>query len=237
MLLTTALVIAGTLVSTAINPFGALKRARLAESLNNVRQVKFACDSFAIDFDGQYPNEDTAEQVLEDMKATHSNHFFQQLFLARATQSEMIFWVKNASVCSRQKPDDEVRKDGRIALEEILKPGDCGWAYMAEQTNTSDLRRPLILDAYEKGKKSFDGKLWDDKVIVVYIDGATRAITLSKDGKLVVDGADLLSRHSAPWNGERADPVALLKQPLPAGDGEKEPAKPEGADAPIDPEQ
>ena len=39
--------------------FKALKRAALADALNNVRQVKFALDGFATDFDGQFPNEDT----------------------------------------------------------------------------------------------------------------------------------------------------------------------------------
>ena len=47
--------------------FKALKRAALAEALNNVRQVKFALDDFALDFDGQYPNDDTAEAVSDNL--------------------------------------------------------------------------------------------------------------------------------------------------------------------------
>ena len=45
--------------------FKALKRAALAEAISNSKQVKLALDSFATDFDGQYPSEDTAEYVSE----------------------------------------------------------------------------------------------------------------------------------------------------------------------------
>ena len=38
--------------------FKALKRAALAEAISNSKQVKLALDSFATDFDGQYPSED-----------------------------------------------------------------------------------------------------------------------------------------------------------------------------------
>ena len=43
----------------------ALKRATMADAINPVRSVKFALDGFATDFDGQYPNDDTGERVLE----------------------------------------------------------------------------------------------------------------------------------------------------------------------------
>ncbi|MED5417813.1 MAG: prepilin-type N-terminal cleavage/methylation domain-containing protein, partial [Verrucomicrobiota bacterium] len=45
--------------------FKSLKRASLAEAINNAKQVKLALDSFATDFDGQYPSDDTAEYVSE----------------------------------------------------------------------------------------------------------------------------------------------------------------------------
>ena len=143
-------VAAGVFVSASFAQFEGLKRARTAETLNNARQVKFACDGFAVDFDGQYPNEDTGEQLQRDGLGTKfSNDYFRQLFLSGETQSERIFWVKRASTCSAAKPDDVLGKEKRTELKEILKPGDCGFAYVTEQTNTSNVARPLIVMGYK----------------------------------------------------------------------------------------
>ena len=66
--------------------FKALKRAALAEALNNVRQVKFALDGFATDFDGQFPNDDTGERVVEGRRtqpvATTTDGFLLNLQLS-----------------------------------------------------------------------------------------------------------------------------------------------------------
>jgi prepilin-type N-terminal cleavage/methylation domain-containing protein len=74
--------------------FKALKRAALADGVNNAKQVKLALDSFATDFDGQFPSEDTAEYVVEGgTGTTYSNDYFRQMFLAGVTESEKIFWA------------------------------------------------------------------------------------------------------------------------------------------------
>ncbi|MFP6864803.1 MAG: hypothetical protein VCA35_02590 [Roseibacillus sp.] len=217
MISTVLLVAAGTFASMAVIPFGAGKRARLARDMNNVRQVKFTLDGFATDFDGQYPNKDTGMRVIEGGTDTKfSNDYFRQLFLAGTTESEEIFWVSTASVCTKKKPDDVVKKGGKVVPAEVLRAGDCGWAYMTGQTNTSNVGRILLLSAYSSTRKEFEKKLYDGKIVVVRVDGSVKAIQIDAQGHLSSQGEDLLSGKSRPWKGSGEDPAKLLIQPKPA---------------------
>jgi hypothetical protein len=135
--------------------------------------------------------------------------------MAGETGSESIFWVKGASVCAEDEPDNDIGTAGKPVAAEILKAGDCGWAYMTGQTNTSNVARALILDAFQAGTKEFDKKLWDGKVIVLRIDGSVGAIEINDDGKVLTEGEDLLSATSRAWKGSGEDPTKLLKQPEP----------------------
>ena len=197
--------------------FKALKRAAVAEAINNAKQVKLALDVFALDFDGQFPNEDTAEDVVEGgTGTTYSNDFFRQLFLSGVTESEIIFWVKNSPAAgSNSAPDDKVKEGGRMQPQEILQDGDVHWAYISEQTNLDTTSRPLLIDGYEKNTSEWDPDLWENKVIVVRIDGSTKAMRMRlSDGK-VLDGSknDILSSQADAWDGD--SPSDLLKQPQP----------------------
>ncbi len=217
MISTVLLVAAGTFASMAVIPFGAGKRARLARDMNNVRQVKLTLDGFATDFDGQYPNKETGMQVIEGGTDTKfSNDYFRQLFLFGETKSEEIFWVSTASVCTKKKPDDVVKKGGKVVPAEVLRAGDCGWAYMTGQTNTSNVGRILLLNAYSSTRKEFEKKLYDGKIVVVRVDGSVKAIQIDAQGHLSSQGEDLLSGKSRPWKKSGEDPAKLLIQPKPA---------------------
>ena len=204
--------------------FKALKRAALADGVNNAKQVKLALDSFATDFDGQFPSEDTAEYVVEDgTGTTYSNDYFRQMFLAGVTESEKIFWVKNSAVASKFAPDDKVKEGGRVQADEVLQKGDVHWAYITDQTNLDTGSRPLILDGYKRGTSEWDPNTWDQKVIVLAIDGSCRTMGMrASDGK-VLDGSrkDILSAQADAWDGE--DPTKLLKQPWPGAGVEEAP--------------
>lgn len=198
--------------------FKALKRAALAEALNNVRQVKFALDGFATDFDGQYPNDDTGERVVEGGTGQNSsNDYFRQLFMAGETTSETIFWVKNSPVASKSAPDDKVSEGGRPQESEILQAGDCHWAYMTEQTNTSNVARPLVMDPFGRTGNDFDPDLWDRKVVVLRIDGSAKALRMRISDNKVLDGSnnDMLSSQADAWEGSGENPSELLEQPVP----------------------
>ena len=204
--------------------FKSLKRASLAQAINNAKQVKLSLDAFAIDFDGQYPNDDTADYVIEGGTGeTYSNDYFRQMFLAGVTESEKIFWVKNSAVASKFAPDDKVKEGGRVQADEVLQKGDVHWAYITDQTNLDTGSRPLILDGYKRGTGEWDPNTWDQKVIVLAIDGSCRTMGMrASDGK-VIDGSkkDILSSQADAWDGE--DPTKLLKQPWPGAGVEEAP--------------
>ena len=196
--------------------FKALKRAALADGVNNAKQVKLALDSFATDFDGQFPSEDTAEYVVEGgTGTTYSNDYFRQMFLAGVTESEKIFWVKNSAVAAKFAPDNKVKEGGRVQPDLVLQKGDCHWAYINEQSNLDTGSRPLILDGYEKSTSEWDPDLWENKVIVVRIDGSTKPMRMRLGDGKVLDGSknDILSSQADAWDGE--SPSELLKQPQP----------------------
>ena len=212
-----AVVVVAALATPQI--FKAAKRAALAEGINNARQVKLALDFFATDFDGQFPNDDTGKGVIEGgTGSTYSNDYFRQLFLAGATESESIFWVKNSGVASKFAPDNKVKEGGRIQADEVLQKGDCHWAYISDQGNLGSPSRPLILDGYPKNESEFDPDTWDDKVIVVRIDGSAQAMRMRISDGRVLDGSgkDILSAQSDAWDGE--SPAELLKQPWPGAE-------------------
>ena len=223
LLVVVAVVVVGAALATP-QIFKALKRAALAEGINNARQVKLALDNFATDFDGQFPNDDTGKGVLEGgTGSTYSNDYFRQLFLAGATESEFIFWVKNSGVASKGAPDDKIKQKGRMQPELILEQGDAHWAYITDQTNLGTGSRPLILDGYQAGTSEWDPDTWDNKVIVVRIDGAFKPMRMRITDNKVLDGSgkDILSAQADAWDGE--DPTDLLKQPWPGAGVEEAP--------------
>ena len=194
--------------------FKALKRAALADGVNNAKQVKLALDSFATDFDGQFPSEDTAEAVVEGgTGTTYSNDYFRQLFLAGVTESEKIFWAKNSAVAKSKEPDGKVKEGGKVRAEEVLQEGDAHWAYITDQRQLDTGTRPLILDGYAKGTSEWKEETWDQKVIVLTVDGSCKAMRMRPSDGKVLDGSnkDILSSQADAWDGE--SPAELLKQP------------------------
>ena len=215
LLVVVAVVVVGAALATP-QIFKALKRAALAEAVSNARQVKLALDTFATDFDGQFPNDDTGEGVVSGgTGTTYSNDYFRQLFLSGATESESIFWVKNSAVASKGAPDDKIKESGKMQAELILEQGDVHWAYINDQTNLSTGSRPLILDGYPKNEAEFDPDTWDNKVIVVRIDGAAKPMRMRVTDNKVLDGSnkDILSSSADAWDGESTQDI--LKQPEP----------------------
>ena len=197
--------------------YKANKRAALAEAVSNARHVKLALDTFATDFDGQFPNDDTGEGVVSGgTGTTYSNDYFRQLFLAGATESESIFWVAGSPIAASTPPDEKFKSaEGRMVADWILERGDVHWAYISDQTNFSTGSRPLILDGYPKNESEFDPDIWDNKAIVVTVDGAAKPMRIRPTDGRVLDwkGKSILSSQADAWDGE--SPAELLKQPEP----------------------
>ncbi len=217
-----AVVVAGLAAPQVLK---AMKRAVLADAINNAKQVKLTLDSFATDFDGQYPSEKTGKFVIEGgTGSTYSNDYFRQMFLAGHIESERIFWVRNSAVANKVEPDNKVKEGGRLQPDLILQKGDAHWAYITDQTNLDTGSRPLILDGYKRGTSEWDPNTWDQTVIVMTIDGTCRLMRMrASDGK-ILDGSftDALSAQADAWDGE--DPTEWLKQPWPGAGAEESPA-------------
>jgi len=145
------------------------------------------------------------------------------MFLAGHIESEKIFWVRNSAVANKAEPDNKVKEGGRLQPDLILQKGDAHWAYITDQTNLDTGSRPLILDGYKRGTSEWDPNTWDQKVIVLAIDGSCRSMRMRvSDGK-VLDASrkDILSDEADEWDGE--DPTKLLKQPWPGAGVEEAP--------------
>ena len=99
--------------------------------------------------------------------------------------------------------------------QEILQDGDVHWAYITDQTNLDSTSRPLLIDGYEKSTSEWDPDLWENKVIVVRIDGSPKPMRMRLGDGKVLDGSknDILSSQADAWDGD--SPEALLKQPQP----------------------
>lgn len=217
-MITTALLVVGSLTAIAVNPFAKARvRSQIAKDLNKGRMIKLTLDSFAADFDGMYPCKESADEVGEKLPAKTSNDLFRQLHLSGISDSEEIFWVKGASVCKPTKPDNIIKKGLRPVAAEILKPGDCGWAYLTGQHNIHTGSRPIIISAFEKGTKAFDKKLYGGKVIVIRVDGSANPLPQDPEKGQVIDknGQNILSAKSDPWKGGIIDPAKILIQPQP----------------------
>lgn len=188
-------------------PFKALERAKLAEHLNNGKQVKLALDVFAMDHVKHYPDGETT-RWFDLPRPETSNDYFRQLFAAEVTRSERIFWIMDHRLCVDTAPDDVTGRGGAFDPAATLQPGDNGWAYVLDQTSEGDPDRPLLFDSPPTAAGlNFDTKLWDDRVVVIRIDSTARPERLTPDGRLLDDnGVELLSPASAVWN---RDPVEI----------------------------
>ena len=135
------------------------------------------------------------------------------MFLSGDTESETIFWVKNSAVASKAAPDDKVKEGGRIQADQVLQEGDAHWAYVTDQTNLDTGSRPIILDGYKADASEWDATTWDNKVVVLRIDGACKPMRMRPSDGKVLDGSknDILSAQADAWDGE--SPSDLLKQP------------------------
>lgn len=185
-----------------------LRPSQLGRAISNIRQVKLALDSFAMDHDGVYPNGETAAFYEIPLDGS-SNALFRPLFASGNTNSERIFWVRGTAVCSGKRPDDITTTKGVFDPSKTLEAGDCGWAYVMNQTNVDNPSRPLLFDSPPAARGlGFDRDQWDGKVVVLRIDSSAKPERLTPQGTLVDrDNRELLTPHSDVWKGAPDKPA------------------------------
>jgi hypothetical protein len=119
----------------ALNLMESAPATPLVMAMNNIRQIGIALFEFDAEY-GRFPDASTIASVKSDTKTpldlddSSSNKIFRQL-LAWGVKSEKPFWAKTAG--SRKMPDDVFGSNATA-----LKPGECGFAYIAGLASWGD---------------------------------------------------------------------------------------------------
>lgn len=180
------------------------------ESINNLRQVGLALFEFETTY-GRFPNASTNAQLNKDypsttipLGTTSSNDFFRQLFVAEIVASESMFYSRMPGSGTPRKPDNVFH--GYMALEK----GECGFAYIAGMSTTSNPPdTPLALAPLVPGKLRFDYKhckeFFDGKAVILRIDNSVQSLPVDKSGRVFINGKDLFDPSQPFWGGKAPD--------------------------------
>ena len=190
---TAVIAIIGGLALLSPYLFRSLRSPQIARDLNNLRQVKIALDGFATDFDGLFPNRDTAWtfHALRPTEPRSANDLFRQLFFSGELRDERIFHLRGSPACSAGGPDGDLGEGGVLDRSRILAAGENGWSYFEGLTNASAARHPLVLGAFAPDG-SLQNDVWDSQALVLTVDGSARARSADPDGIVRdLEGADL----------------------------------------------
>ena len=190
-------ILAGIAAPTAIR---SLAHAERLEAMSNVRSVKGSLDIFASDFQGEYPNDNTAAQIGELMRddEPRRNLDSRKLDGGRKLQASR-FGDKTERTHEVQRTSNEYFQQlmGRgLDNEQLLynkafrrvfevRPinndgkvdqGECVWAYTKNLMRTSSGHIPIVYDNPVKtgDQPGFGKKTWDGRIMVARLDGSTR---------------------------------------------------------------
>jgi general secretion pathway protein G len=209
-LLVVIAIIVGLAAMTTPAVFKALKKAEQTTSINNLKDIHKSMTMFGMDNDGLFPSEELSGEYGIS-SGDSSNKLFAQLFAAKLIDSEYenLFWVKGGQTCSKKEPDGITTQDKRFSEQKTLQPGDVGYAYVAEQTNTDNSGRPLIFDSPPSASGfDFDEELRSGKVMILRIGGDVKAEKLDMATGKLLDGEkkELFNVSAEVWgNKEHLD--------------------------------
>lgn len=155
----------------------------MTEATSNAKQVFYLMVEFDQDY-GEFPGDATAilhqgENGMPDLdlrayKGEYSNKYLGQFIAAGYTKSEEIFYAKGGSQ-HMKKPDNTIDLPGTI-----LEAGECGFAYVKNQSTSDNTGRPLLMSPMSGEGQAFDTGPYDGKVVVLRIDGAVKQLLLDK---------------------------------------------------------
>jgi hypothetical protein len=179
------------------------KKAPQTEAVSNLRQIGLALLEFESAY-GTYPDDKTRFLVNKkhpghgfNLSGKSSNALFRQLFAAKITQSEAMFYAK---VNGTRKPD------GDISPGEALKKGEVAFGYIAGLSNTGNPARPVAFCPIIPGTDRFDPKPFDGRAVVLRYDNSVTSVNIDKHGHALVGGMNLLSPANPIWDtGQKLD--------------------------------
>lgn len=204
----------------------AIKKARLAESTNNAKQILLTVKLFATDNEGAYPSETVSTDGGVTPGAalaagSFSNQAFDNLiFSGKYPIGKGFFINKNSGWC---KP---AVNDTTTEHAKTVRPGQCDWMYILGLSDASPGTWPLITTATAAGAltytndKSVKGGVWGGTdAIVGFCDGSARAVSEKEMNqtsptatflKSPINGANMLI-GTADWLGTGA--IVLAPEP------------------------
>lgn len=181
---------------------GGYYRADRTEATSNARQIGLALLEFDTEY-GSFPSEATAAVVTKnfpnhgyDLSGRSSNALFRQLFAAELTQSEGMFYAK---VDGARKPDGDIRPG------KLLEKGEVGFAYIAGLSSSGNPARPISFAPFIPGTGKFDPEPFDGKAVFLRVDNSATSMPIEKDGRVLLNGIDILSVKNPIWDGKAPD--------------------------------
>ena len=160
-------------------------RAIQTKLINRAKQVTLACQIFATDNNGLFPNgnyDPTLGKSTDAEPAGSAEACFNDLFKTKRIEVERIFWSTVHEVqCSPVFPDEDAN----------LEAGENCWDYIAGMVNSAPAGLPLVFEASDGGKgKSWTekgGHPWPGSAIVGYVDGSVQKTRLDAAGEIKVE--------------------------------------------------
>lgn len=149
------------------------KKAAMTEATSNAKQIFYLMIEFDQDF-GEFPGDNTAVEDLAGYAGSNSNDYLAQLIEAGLTKSEEIFFAKGGA-STNKKPDNVINDKG-----DQLDTGECGFAYIKNQSTSDNSGRPILAAPLESGTE-FKPDPYDGKAVVLRIDGAVKQLLLDRD--------------------------------------------------------
>ena len=200
--------IACAVLLTSISParsesklFANFKKAELTRAVNNARQIGLALWEFDANY-GSFPSDDTPRLVEKatDKKLPAddetSNAMFRQLFAAAIVETESIFHAKIPGA---------VKGDDKTEPGKLLAKGENAFAYIAGISSAGNPTTPIVVCPLIPGTTKFDPKPFGGKALILRIDMSVQALPIDEDGRVLVDGIELLSKDHPVWKGKAPD--------------------------------
>ena len=125
-----------------------------------------------VEFEQDYLSLPSAGSVQDDpemapLDLSSSNGYLGQLVVAAAMDSEQLFYIKGAATCAESEPDHVV-----MPRNEVLRPGENGWAYFKGRELGGDPSLPLLVPGWNPATKKWDESIWKNGIPVVMLDGS-----------------------------------------------------------------
>lgn len=149
------------------------------KNCNNARLIYEQLVEFEKDY-LEMPSAGTKEDddEMSALDLTTANGYLGQLIIASARDSEAIFYIEGSSCCSGDGPDNVV-----TPRNEVLKPGENGWAYFKGRDFAGDKSLPLLVPGWNPKTHIWDETIWKTGIPVLAVDGSVSLYQAPDDGE------------------------------------------------------